>query len=84
MSQVTNNPEKNRYELEVDGHLSIADYRLEDNRLIITHVEVPEALRGRGVAAQVMQGVAADAKGRGLAIFPVCPYAASYLKKHPQ
>lgn len=80
---VKNNPEKNRYELTVDGHLAIADYRFEGNKLAITHVEVPEALRGRGVAAQVMAGVVADAAARGLTIVPVCPYAAAYLKKHP-
>lgn len=83
MSNVKNNTEKSRYELVVEGHLAIADYRLEGDRLSITHVFVPEELRGRGVAAQVMQGVVEDAKTRGFSINPVCPYAASYLKRHP-
>lgn len=82
MSEITDNPEKNRYELSVDGHLSIAEYRREENRLIITHVFVPPELRGRGVAAQVMAGVVADAKAKNLTIVPVCPYAVSYLQRH--
>lgn len=78
---VTDNPVKNRYELDVSGALAIAEYRLDGNKIIITHVEVPESLRGQGVAAKVMEGVVADASRRGLAIVPVCPYAASYMKR---
>lgn len=80
---VTNNTSQSRYELEVDGHLAIADYRLEGDKLVITHVETPPELRGKGVAGQVMAGVVADAKARGLTIVPVCPYAITYLKRHP-
>lgn len=80
---VTNNTKENRYELDTDGHLSVADYYVSGKILTITHVGVPEALRGRGIAAEVMKGVVADAKERGLTIVPVCSYAAAYLKKNP-
>jgi len=83
MPNITNNPSASRYELLTDGHLSIADYKREGNRLLITHVEVPEALRGGGIAAQLMAGVVADAKASHLTLVPVCPYAIAYLKKHP-
>ena len=80
---VTNNENASRYELEVDGLLAIADYNLRGGILYVTHVEVPPALRGAGVAATLMAGVVADAKKRGLEINPVCSYAASYLRRHP-
>lgn len=79
---VTNNTAENRYEMITDGHLSHADYRLEGKNLSIDHVFVPEELRGRGVAGQLMAGVVSDAKERGLTIVPVCPYAAAYMKRH--
>jgi uncharacterized protein len=82
MQNFTDNKSASRYELQVEGHTAIADYRLEGDRLAITHVEVPEALRGKGVAAQVMQGVVADATARNLTIVPVCSYAAAYMKRH--
>jgi predicted GNAT family acetyltransferase len=78
---ITNNTSKSRYELSVDGHLAIADYRLEGDKLKIMHVETPPELRGQGIAAKVMEGVVEDAKARGLTIVPVCSYAVSYLKK---
>lgn len=76
-----NNTAQNRYELDVDGHLAIAEYRLEGDKLAVTHVFVPPELRGRGVAAKVMDGVLADAKARGLSIVPICSYAAAYMER---
>jgi predicted GNAT family acetyltransferase len=79
---VTNNKEKSRYELETDGYLSIADYQLNGSELAITHVYVPDELRGRGIAAQVMAGVVEDATKNNLHIVPTCSYAAAYMKRH--
>lgn len=84
MTAFKNNTQANRYELEFEGHLAIAEYMLDGERLAITHVEVPEALRGKGVAAKVMEGVVADANAKKLSIVPVCSYAAAYLQRHPQ
>jgi uncharacterized protein len=79
---VINNKEKSRYELETEGYLSIADYQLSGNELAITHVFVPDELRGKGIAAQVMAGVVEDAKKQNLKIVPICSYAASYVQRH--
>ena len=65
-----------------DGHVSVADYVLAGETLSITHVGVPPELRGKGVAALLMDAVLADANERGLHIVPVCSYAASYMAKH--
>ncbi len=84
MAEVIDNTVQNRYEMLVEGHLSIADYYKKDNVIAITHVEVPPALRGKGVAAQLMAAIVVDANAKKLTISPICPYAASYLQKNPQ
>lgn len=83
MPEITDNTAQNRYEQLIDGQLCVADYRRDDTTLSITHVGVPPSLRGQGIAAQLMAGVVRDAKARGLSIIPVCPYAATYLQRHP-
>ena len=83
MSQVVDNSAQQRYELAVDGLLAIAQYRIEGAKIYITHVEVPPALRGGGVAATLMQGVVADIVQRGLEVVPICSYAALYLRRNP-
>ena len=81
---VIDNPERQRFELTVEGQLAIADYRLRPGVMVVTHVETPVALRGGGVAARVMQGVMDAARARGLKVAPHCPYAAAYIRRHPE
>ncbi len=82
MTNLIDNKTDSRYELLTDGHTSVADYTLTSDTLTITRVMVPEALRRRGIAAQMMDGVVADAEARGLHINPICSYAASYMARH--
>lgn len=79
---VIDNKEESRYELEVDGHVAFAEYRLEGDTLHINYVFSPPELRGKGVAATLMEGVVADANKRTLHINPVCSYAATYMARH--
>ena len=51
---VTRNSSANRFEITIAGHLAKVDYRMSGNRMIITHTEVPEALRGKGIAEQLV------------------------------
>lgn len=83
MADVTDNKELQRYEMKVGDAVAIADYHMNGDRIAITHVEVPEELRGGGIAAQLMAGVVDNAKSRGLTIVPICSYAVSYLRRHP-
>lgn len=81
MSDVVDNKQQSRYEIAVDGQLSVADYNLREGKLFITHVETPAAQRGQGIAARLMAGVVDDARARNLEIVPICGYAASYLRR---
>ncbi len=84
MSEVRDNTAASRFELDVDGHTALADYRRQGDRLLITHVETPPALQGGGVAARVMDGVVAAARAEGLKIVPICSYAAAYMRRHTE
>ncbi len=76
------NTDRHRFELDVEGHVAFADYRRQDGRLVITHVETPVALRGGGVADRVMRGVVAQARREGLKVTPLCSYAAAWFQRH--
>jgi predicted GNAT family acetyltransferase len=84
MSAVVDNLEKSRFELEEQGLVAFADYRLDGGRLVIPHVEAPPALRGTGTAGRLMGGVLDEARRRGLKVVPVCPYAAAFIQRHPE
>lgn len=84
MTSVVNNQEKQRYELEIDGHTAFADYRRENDILTLTHVEAPPALRGTGAAGRLMEGIMQSVRQEKLKVIPLCSYAAAWLQRHPQ
>lgn len=84
MTEVTENHEKGRFELEEEGKLAFADFFLEEGVMVIPHVEADPALRGTGAAGRLMEGVLKAARERGLKVRPVCGYAAGYMRKHPE
>ena len=81
---VTDNPAKARFELEEEGHTAFANYRLDGSTMTIPYVESPVALRGKGTAGRLLEGVVAQARAKNLQIVPVCGYAAAWFQRHPQ
>ena len=81
---VVERPESSRFELDVGGDLAIAEYRLQDGRLVLTHTEVPDALEGQGVGSRLAQGVFEALRASGRRAVPLCPFMARFAEKHPE
>jgi hypothetical protein len=82
--RVEDNVRLSRYEIKVDGRVvGIADYRVEDGVVVLPHTEVDPALRGTGLAAELI-GAALDAiRAAGHRIDPQCWYVAHFVAEHP-
>jgi predicted GNAT family acetyltransferase len=81
---VRNNEEAQRYEAEVAGQLAITQYQRAGDSIIFTHTEVPAALEGHGIAAKLARMALDDAAAHGLTVVPLCPYVASYIRRHQE
>lgn len=81
-SQVTDNPERSRFELDIDGQIAFANYRRQGSTLVIPHVEAPPPLRGTGAADRLMRGVMEIVRAEGLKVVPLCGYAAAWIRRH--
>jgi predicted GNAT family acetyltransferase len=84
MSDIRNNTDRHRFELDLDGHTAFADYELANGTMVFTHTEVPDALAGRGVASRLVQGALAAARADGRKVVAKCPFVAGYIQKHPE
>lgn len=81
---VRNNTALSRYELDVDGTTAFANYRLAPGKVIITHTETPPALRGRGIASQLVRGALEQIHADRLKAVAACGFVVDYLDKHPE
>jgi predicted GNAT family acetyltransferase len=82
--EVTDNAGAGRYEVSVDGEpAGGAYYRLEDDRIVFTHTEIDPAHEGQGLGGGLARGALDDVRGRGLAVVPLCPFIAGWIRRHP-
>ena len=84
MATVRDNKALSRFELDVEGGTAFANYRLTPSAVIITHTETPRALRGRGIASQLVEGALALIRADGHKVIAGCGFVVDYLSKHPE
>ena len=82
--QIEHQAERGRFQVVVEGHVCVTEYRLAGGVLAITHTEVAPELGGRGIAGALMEAVLAYATAQGLKVSPLCSYARSYMQRHPE
>jgi predicted GNAT family acetyltransferase len=85
MNRVVDNEARSRFELGLDGGgIAFIDYyRIGDVR-VLTHAEVPLALRGRGIGARLTAATLELMRERGARVVPRCPYIALFMRRHPE
>ncbi|MDC6403897.1 MULTISPECIES: GNAT family N-acetyltransferase [Maribacter] len=81
---VTDNPDKKRYEANVEGSMAFLEYIKAKDKIYLTHTEVPTALEGKGIGSSLVLKVLEDVERQDLTLVPLCPFVAMYLKKHPE
>ena len=83
-AEVVDAPERERYEVSVDGALAgFAAYRLRPGLIAFVHTEIEEAFEGQGLAGRLIEFALQDAERRGLAVLPFCPFVAAFIERHP-
>ena len=82
--EVRNNEAEGRFEVEQDGRVAFAEYRLLASGVLFPHTLVPEAMEGRGVGSALAREALGFARERGLKVMPVCTFIAGYIKRHPE
>jgi uncharacterized protein len=84
MRAVRDNKALHRYELDAEGEVAFANYRLTPEAVIITHTETPRSLRGRGIASELVKGALGMIRADGQKVIAGCGFVVDYLNKHPE
>jgi len=64
-----------------DGITGYIEYELFEGEMDLTHTIVPEAIGGRGIAADLVKFALEYAKERGLKVKPTCSYVKAYIER---
>ena len=80
---VRHNPDRSRFETEVEGHECVLDYALEDGVVSMNRVYVPPPLEGRGIAGAITRYALDYSREQRWKVIPNCPYVAAWVKRHP-
>ncbi len=83
--RVVDVPERERYELIVDGDVAgFVTYHLGPSVITFIHTQVEDTYEGRGLGGTLAAAVLDDAHVRGLLVKPRCPFIAKYVDEHPE
>jgi predicted GNAT family acetyltransferase len=52
--------------------------------LLIKHTEVAPRFEGRGYGSALVRHILEEARRQGRGVVPVCPFAAAFIKRHPE
>jgi predicted GNAT family acetyltransferase len=74
-----------KYYALVDGAESVCEYGLAGEKTLnFWHTYVPPALRGKGIAEELVRQTLEDVRQRGLKVIPSCWYVRLYIDRHSQ
>jgi uncharacterized protein len=80
---LADNPEQDRYELRVDGDVGgRLLYRRRPGLLALNHTEIDDRFEGQGLGSRLIAFALDDARDRGLAVLPFCPFVNAYIERH--
>lgn len=82
---IEHNAEKEEFFIDIEGATAVIEYRLKNGTMMdIYRTFVPESLRGKGLAGQLMKRAISFAREHRLKVKPTCSYAVTYMDRHPE
>jgi uncharacterized protein len=82
---VADQPEAGRYVIAVDGsRMGLLSYRLTGAHIALLHTEIDPGVNRRGLGSKLVGFALDDARERGLAVLPYCPFVRHFIAEHPE
>ena len=82
---LTEDPERRRMELHLDGELlGWAEYLPAGDSVILAHTEVLEGHEGEGLGGKIVRATFDAIRAQDKTVMPTCPFAAGYVRRNPE
>jgi len=81
--EISDAPDRGRYELSVDGQVvGFTEYHTRPGLIAFVHTEIDESVQGRGLGDALIRFALEDARNRDLAVLPFCPFVKAFIESH--
>jgi hypothetical protein len=81
--QVTDHPDQERYQIDVDGvRGGFVQYQRAGDEIVLIHTETDPRFRGHGLGGHLIAAVLDEARSQGWAVLPYCPFARGFIAGH--
>ena len=82
--EIIHDKEKKKFFVLIGDYECLLQYSESDNVLDFAHTYVPFALRGKGIAAQILKTAAEFAQKNNKKVIPSCSYAYAFFNRYPE
>ena len=86
--QLIDNETEKQYEFHIEQFIPKLEYiktpRENTKKIFLTHTEVPKELEGKGIGSALIKQVLEEIKKNDWTLVPLCPFVATYIKRHPE
>ena len=79
--EIRNNTEEEKFTSLIDGYEAYLEYNQRDDKISFYRVFTPVELRGKGIAAKLVEFAFEYARENKLKVYPNCSYIISYLNR---
>jgi predicted GNAT family acetyltransferase len=76
--------EEKRFVIYTEGEEVYVEFKINDDKMELDHTYTHPALRGRGLAAQVVRAALEYAKEKKIKVIPTCSYVRSFINKNDE
>ena len=81
-AELTDNDFLRQFELKVDGKLAKIEYSLQDRKIFLTKLIIPEEIPGDDFEEEFLTLVFENIAERNISVVPTSPEIAKFIRRH--
>lgn len=83
-AQLIDNDFLRQFELRIDDELAKIEYSLQDRKIFLTKIEIPNSVEDDGFEEEFLTMVFDSIKERNISVVPTSPQIAKFVRRHRQ
>lgn len=81
---IKDNEFSRQFEITVDGKMLSIEYSIQERKLFLTRINVPEGIEEEPLVSDILKEILAIAEERRFRVVPTHPKVAAFFRKNPK